>query len=115
MRSDCSSRSAPCPPPREGENVPPPTRNARQVSPARTPCPPATTAPHTHTVKVPQSRRHRHTSAGPRPVASVRDVARRDSVVAMDAENLKAVYRRWLLEVWGAGRYEVEDYSRRRS
>jgi len=48
-------------------------------------------------------------------VASVRDVARRDSVVAMDAENLKAMYRRWLLEVWGAGRYEVEDYSRRRS
>jgi predicted ester cyclase len=27
----------------------------------------------------------------------------------MDAERLKAMYRRWLLEVWGAGRYEVED------
>jgi hypothetical protein len=27
----------------------------------------------------------------------------------MDAERLKATYRRWLLEVWGAGRYEVDD------
>ncbi|MGA2927962.1 MAG: ester cyclase [Solirubrobacteraceae bacterium] len=27
----------------------------------------------------------------------------------MDAEGLKAMYRRWLLEVWGAGRYEVDD------
>jgi hypothetical protein len=27
----------------------------------------------------------------------------------MDAERLKAMYRRWLLEVWGAGRYEVDD------
>jgi predicted ester cyclase len=27
----------------------------------------------------------------------------------MDAEGLKAMYRRWLLEVWGAGRYEVAD------
>jgi predicted ester cyclase len=28
---------------------------------------------------------------------------------AMDADDLKAKYRRWLLEVWGAGRYEVDD------
>jgi predicted ester cyclase len=27
----------------------------------------------------------------------------------MEAEDLKAMYRRWLLEVWGAGRYEVAD------
>jgi predicted ester cyclase len=27
----------------------------------------------------------------------------------MDAEDLKAMYRRWLLEVWGAGHYEVAD------
>jgi len=32
-----------------------------------------------------------------------------DSVAAMDAESLKAMYRRWLLEVWGAGRYDVVD------
>jgi predicted ester cyclase len=27
----------------------------------------------------------------------------------MDPETLKDKYRRWLLEVWGAGRYEVAD------
>jgi predicted ester cyclase len=27
----------------------------------------------------------------------------------MDTETLKGMYRRWLLEVWGAGRYEVAD------
>jgi len=27
----------------------------------------------------------------------------------MDGEVLKAMYSRWLLEVWGAGRYEVAD------
>ncbi len=27
----------------------------------------------------------------------------------MDADGLKTMYRRWLLEVWGAGRYEVAD------
>lgn len=27
----------------------------------------------------------------------------------MDGDALKAAYRRWLLEVWGAGRYEVAD------
>ncbi len=27
----------------------------------------------------------------------------------MDPETLKDMYRRWLLEVWGAGRYEVAD------
>ena len=27
----------------------------------------------------------------------------------MDGDALKASYRRWLLELWGAGRYEVAD------
>ena len=27
----------------------------------------------------------------------------------MDSETLKGMYRRWLLEVWGAGRYELAD------
>jgi predicted ester cyclase len=27
----------------------------------------------------------------------------------MDAEDLKAMYRRWLLEVWGAGQYHIAD------
>jgi len=27
----------------------------------------------------------------------------------MDAAELTAMYQRWLLEVWGAGRYEVDD------
>jgi len=27
----------------------------------------------------------------------------------MEAEGLKEMYRRWLLEVWGAGHYEVDD------
>lgn len=27
----------------------------------------------------------------------------------MHAADLKAMYRRWLLEVWGAGRYQVVD------
>ena len=27
----------------------------------------------------------------------------------MDSEALKDMYRRWLLELWGAGRYELAD------
>ncbi len=34
-------------------------------------------------------------------------IAGRES--AIDPERLKDMYRRWLLEVWGAGRYEVAD------
>jgi hypothetical protein len=29
------------------------------------------------------------------------------SVALVDADSLKAMYRRWLLEVWGAGRYAI--------
>jgi predicted ester cyclase len=36
-------------------------------------------------------------------------VVRSGSVVLVDADRLKAMYRRWLLEVWGAGRYAIAD------
>jgi hypothetical protein len=32
-----------------------------------------------------------------------------DSVALVNADSFKAMYRRWLLEVWGAGRYAIVD------
>lgn len=58
-----------------------------------------------------KARRVRSESAasGQRRSVNVPSEVAKSKVIALELEAPKAAYRRWLLEVWGAGRYEVAD------